>query len=194
MCKLSARDKPSKIAVEDVAKHCTPEDCWVIVHGKVYDVTQYIPRHPGGAMIYVKAGGDCSQLFDSYHTTPKARYESISGSSRIHQPPWCHGWLAWGSLTWSQPCSAVLEKFRIGDVERVATLARYEQQGDEDKLYEELKHAVSEYFHENKVELRPGHWHCLLSPQHQCDTYMCCSLTQGTQCRCMSRQHSSFRL
>lgn len=54
-------------------------------------------------------------------------------------------------MIYLQPCSAVLEKFRIGEIESVATLARYEQQGDEDKLYEELKHAVNEYFHENKV-------------------------------------------
>jgi cytochrome b involved in lipid metabolism len=57
----------------EVSKHSTQNDCWVIIHGRVYDVTDYIPRHPGGALIYVKAGGDCSQLFDSYHTTPRAR-------------------------------------------------------------------------------------------------------------------------
>lgn len=79
MCKLSAGAKHAKIAVADVEKHCTPQDCWVIVHGNVYDVTEYVSRHPGGTMIYVKAGGDCSQLFDSYHTTPKARYETTSG-------------------------------------------------------------------------------------------------------------------
>lgn len=84
MCKLSAGGKHAKIAVKDVAKHCTPHDCWVIVHGSVYDVTDYIPRHPGGAMIYVKAGGDCSQLFDSYHTNPKAWYAIPFDLSRMN--------------------------------------------------------------------------------------------------------------
>ena len=41
----------------------------MIVHEKVYDVTSFVPRHPGGNMIWVKAGGDCTQLFDS-RTTP----------------------------------------------------------------------------------------------------------------------------
>nr|CAQ30478.1 Acyl-CoA dependent delta5-desaturase [Mantoniella squamata] len=58
---------PRKYTTADVEKHSTPDDCWLIVHGKVYDVTSFVPRHPGGNMIWVKAGGDCTQLFDSYH-------------------------------------------------------------------------------------------------------------------------------
>ena len=47
----------------------------------------------------------------------------------------------------------VLEKFRIGDVEDVASLIRYERQGEDDTLYRELKDAVNEYFRESKVGL-----------------------------------------
>lgn len=61
--------------LREVAQHNTPSDCWVIVHGNVYNVTEYVPRHPGGAMIYVKAGGDCSQLFDAYHIKSHVRCE-----------------------------------------------------------------------------------------------------------------------
>ena len=56
-----------KYTATEVEKHSTPDDCWLIVRGKVYDVTPFVPRHPGGNMIWVKAGGDCTQLFDSYH-------------------------------------------------------------------------------------------------------------------------------
>lgn len=65
----TATDSPITpvFSLKDVAAHNTPSDCWVIVHGLVYDVSEFVPRHPGGNMIYVKAGGDCSQLFDSYH-------------------------------------------------------------------------------------------------------------------------------
>lgn len=79
--------EPTKLAkaapvftLKEVAVHSTPTDCWVIVHGKVYDVSEFVPRHPGGSMIYVKAGGDCSQLFDSYHPL-RAKY-----AARL-QPP-----------------------------------------------------------------------------------------------------------
>jgi len=58
---------PVTFALEEVARHDSPSDCWLIIHGKVYDVTKWVPRHPGGSMILVRAGGDCSQLFDSYH-------------------------------------------------------------------------------------------------------------------------------
>lgn len=69
MCRAGTR----VVTLQEVASHCTKDDCWVIVHGDVYDVTAYVPRHPGGALIYVKAGGDCSQLFDSYHTKTYVR-------------------------------------------------------------------------------------------------------------------------
>jgi cytochrome b involved in lipid metabolism len=33
---------------KEVATHNTPEDLWVLVNGKVYDLTQFHHRHPGG--------------------------------------------------------------------------------------------------------------------------------------------------
>ena len=51
----------------EVSKHCTPQDCWLIVRGKVYDVTRWVAFHPGGSLIYVRAGEDCTYLFDAYH-------------------------------------------------------------------------------------------------------------------------------
>jgi cytochrome b involved in lipid metabolism len=41
-------EKPRwKFTREEVAKHCTKEDCWIIIHGKVYDVSEWILFHPG---------------------------------------------------------------------------------------------------------------------------------------------------
>lgn len=68
-------------SVEDVARHNTPADCWVIVRGRVYDVTAWAPKHPGGDLLFVKAGGDCTQLFDSYHPL-SARCDMGSASRR----------------------------------------------------------------------------------------------------------------
>lgn len=36
---------------EEVAKHDTEDDCWMIIHNKVYDVTEYVGEHPGGEVI-----------------------------------------------------------------------------------------------------------------------------------------------
>lgn len=52
---------------EEVSKHDKADDCWVVVSGKVYDVTEFVPKHPGGNMIYVNAGKDATNMFDSYH-------------------------------------------------------------------------------------------------------------------------------
>eukprot|EP00743_Colponemidia_sp_Colp-15_P001945 GILK01002117.1.p1 GENE.GILK01002117.1~~GILK01002117.1.p1 ORF type:complete len:685 (+),score=76.20 GILK01002117.1:99-2057(+) len=52
---------------EDVTKHDKPEDCWVVIHGKVYDLTEWVPLHPGGSVIYDGAGGDCTSMWESYH-------------------------------------------------------------------------------------------------------------------------------
>ena len=44
----------------EVAKHNTRESCWVVVNGKVYDVTEYLDEHPGGAQIMLQYGGKVS--------------------------------------------------------------------------------------------------------------------------------------
>ena len=38
---------------DEVAKHNSRESCWVIVHGKAYDVTEFLPGKPG-SQIHVR--------------------------------------------------------------------------------------------------------------------------------------------
>ncbi|KAG9256479.1 FMN-dependent dehydrogenase-domain-containing protein [Emericellopsis atlantica] len=58
----------------DVAKHNDAKSCWVIVHviqtpfGKAYDVTDFLPEHPGGSKIILKyAGKDATEEYDPIH-------------------------------------------------------------------------------------------------------------------------------
>jgi cytochrome b involved in lipid metabolism len=37
------------LGAETVAKHGQASDCWIIISGKVYSVTKYLPIHPGGS-------------------------------------------------------------------------------------------------------------------------------------------------
>lgn len=34
-----------------VRRHCTEDDCWIIVDNGVYDVTEFFPNHPGGSEV-----------------------------------------------------------------------------------------------------------------------------------------------
>ena len=52
---------------DEVIKHDKVDDCWLVIHGKVYDVTEWVPHHPGGKLIYDGAGGDCTGVWESYH-------------------------------------------------------------------------------------------------------------------------------
>ncbi|CAI7620407.1 unnamed protein product [Penicillium glandicola] len=52
----------------EVAKHNTPESCWVVLYGKVYDVTDFLSSHPGGTKIILKlAGQDATEEYDPIH-------------------------------------------------------------------------------------------------------------------------------
>ncbi|PWN42473.1 putative CYB2-L-lactate dehydrogenase [Ceraceosorus guamensis] len=53
---------------DEVAKHNSEESCYVIVHGQVYDVTEFLPEHPGGKKIILKyAGKDATEEYDPIH-------------------------------------------------------------------------------------------------------------------------------
>ncbi|KAF7155537.1 hypothetical protein CNMCM6106_004683 [Aspergillus hiratsukae] len=54
-----------ELTVEDVAGHKTRDDLWVIIHGKVYDLTKYIRDHPGGADVLLDvAGTDATEAYE----------------------------------------------------------------------------------------------------------------------------------
>lgn len=54
--------------LSEVRKHNTREDCWVIVHGNVYNLLDFIEEHPGGVAILIKyAGKDATKAFDPVH-------------------------------------------------------------------------------------------------------------------------------
>ena len=57
-----------KYTLAEVAKHCTKDDAWVVIDERVYDVTRFIERHPGGVgPIVALAGKDCTDVFANYH-------------------------------------------------------------------------------------------------------------------------------
>ncbi len=51
-----------------IAQHSTATSCWLAIDGNVYDVTTFIPIHPGGRAILRGCGKDASALFHSVPT------------------------------------------------------------------------------------------------------------------------------
>ncbi|KAK1533254.1 glycolate oxidase [Colletotrichum paranaense] len=62
----------------EVAKNNTKDSCWVVVHGQVWDVTNFLDEHPGGAKLIIKcAGRDATEDYDSIHN-PDLITETLS--------------------------------------------------------------------------------------------------------------------
>lgn len=36
------------VSIEDIRRHNIPEDCWIAIDEKVWDVTEFLSVHPGG--------------------------------------------------------------------------------------------------------------------------------------------------
>jgi L-lactate dehydrogenase (cytochrome) len=62
------KTQSKQLSGEDVAKHDSRSSCWVIIHGRAYDVTEFLPEHPGGPKIILKyAGKDATEEFEPIH-------------------------------------------------------------------------------------------------------------------------------
>lgn len=56
-------------SMDEVAKHTSKDDCWVVLHGDVYALENFLDEHPGGAKaILLYAGKDATEAFDMLHS------------------------------------------------------------------------------------------------------------------------------
>eukprot|EP01108_Squamamoeba_japonica_P005426 TRINITY_DN427_c0_g1_i2.p1 TRINITY_DN427_c0_g1~~TRINITY_DN427_c0_g1_i2.p1 ORF type:complete len:126 (+),score=60.73 TRINITY_DN427_c0_g1_i2:141-518(+) len=53
------------VTMDEVAKHVTSDDIWMVIKGKAYDVTKFLDEHPGGEEVLLDmAGKDATQEYD----------------------------------------------------------------------------------------------------------------------------------
>lgn len=52
--------------LEEVAKHNTKEDAWLVYRSRVFDFSSW-GAHPGGQIIFTHAGRDATDVFNSFH-------------------------------------------------------------------------------------------------------------------------------
>uniref|UniRef100_A0A0N5CB39 Cytochrome-b5 reductase n=1 Tax=Strongyloides papillosus TaxID=174720 RepID=A0A0N5CB39_STREA len=70
--KANARKNPfsefNSVTLEELSKHNNLSDCWIVINGKVFDVTEYLEYHPGGISEIVNYGGkDATEAFIDIH-------------------------------------------------------------------------------------------------------------------------------
>eukprot|EP01087_Luapelamoeba_hula_P018760 TRINITY_DN60_c0_g1_i1.p1 TRINITY_DN60_c0_g1~~TRINITY_DN60_c0_g1_i1.p1 ORF type:complete len:491 (+),score=74.48 TRINITY_DN60_c0_g1_i1:163-1635(+) len=70
-----------EITWQELAKHNTPGDMWIGLHGYVYDMTAWAAHHPGGHhVLELVAGREATHLFESYH---KLSSRGLIGSQKV---------------------------------------------------------------------------------------------------------------
>jgi len=58
-----------KMTMADVEEHNSEEDCWIAIHGKVYDLTEFAEEHPAGPESIIElAGQDGTEAFEAVHS------------------------------------------------------------------------------------------------------------------------------
>lgn len=70
-------------SADEVAKHDTADDLWLILDGKVYDFTAYYRLHPGGEAILRNAGKDSTEGFNG-NQHPVRVHDMVSIYTHTH--------------------------------------------------------------------------------------------------------------
>lgn len=62
------------VTKEQIGAHKTLKDLWILIHGKVYNVTSFAEDHPGGEDILLDmVGKDCGADFDEINHSDGAK-------------------------------------------------------------------------------------------------------------------------
>ncbi|KZT55325.1 hypothetical protein CALCODRAFT_455628 [Calocera cornea HHB12733] len=77
---VSLADVPL-VSYPELQKHTTRESCWILVRGQVYDVTDFLSKHPAGAqVILANAGKDATSVYGAFH--PPGLVDSLLSPSQ----------------------------------------------------------------------------------------------------------------
>ncbi|XP_076183664.1 cytochrome b5 isoform X2 [Ptiloglossa arizonensis] len=65
---------PKLYTTEEVSKHVSKNDVWIIINNGVYDLTSFLNTHPGGEEILLEhAGRDGTESFEDIGHSSNAR-------------------------------------------------------------------------------------------------------------------------
>lgn len=59
---------PGTFTMASVTTHSSADSCWTVIRGGVYDLTQWVTKHPGGKSAILRlCGTDGTAAFDGQH-------------------------------------------------------------------------------------------------------------------------------
>jgi flavocytochrome c len=65
---IAKKSNDRVVSMSELSEHNTEKDCWVLIHGKVYDLTEFAAEHPAGPdSILDLAGKDGTEAFAAVH-------------------------------------------------------------------------------------------------------------------------------
>lgn len=80
MADVASKTQPQRTenySLEEIARHTSVGDAWLVHSSKVYDVSKFLERHPGGQDVLVKnCGKDVTEIMNSadFHRHSKIAY------------------------------------------------------------------------------------------------------------------------
>ncbi len=63
---LSKVQEQSSISSTELSIHNSENDCWTAYEGKVYDITDWLPKHPGSSLVIIPYCGTSDEFESSF--------------------------------------------------------------------------------------------------------------------------------
>ena len=70
-------------SLSEVTKHNQQTDCWMAIHGQVYDLTTYLPQHPTALRVILPSCG--TEASHAYDTKNRRRSHSDTANALLAQ-------------------------------------------------------------------------------------------------------------
>eukprot|EP00931_Biecheleriopsis_adriatica_P104847 TRINITY_DN79467_c0_g1_i1.p1 TRINITY_DN79467_c0_g1~~TRINITY_DN79467_c0_g1_i1.p1 ORF type:complete len:273 (+),score=88.72 TRINITY_DN79467_c0_g1_i1:61-879(+) len=87
--------EPEGISEEELEKHNTKDDAWMVLFGEVLDVTKFLPIHPGGEeSIHMYLGKDASEAWVEIHT-PETLERNLHHMTKVGKMQAKGGLMTW---------------------------------------------------------------------------------------------------
>ena len=127
------------ITYEELKQHAKYSDAWLSINRVVYDITNFIEKHPHGDVFRGNLGAECGGLFSSAHTTTNVE-ELIKNESFLKK----NGIKVIGRLDVSRSSDHLCKGNKQSYLDRIVYVDT-----DKDEFWLDLKTSVASYLKEH---------------------------------------------